>query len=124
MPTRVMIVDDSMRARLELRDLLLSHGFSVAGEASNGEAAIEMYERIRPDVIMVDAQMPGMDGVCTIREIRYRDPDALMILCASSGEKSSVIEAMSAGASDFCPKPYVPRRVVTVIRNVVAGLSH
>jgi two-component system chemotaxis response regulator CheY len=117
-----MIVDDSMRWRLELRDLLLSSGFSVVGEASNGRQALEMFERIRPDLVMVDAQMPDMDGICTIREIRRLDPDALAVLCAGSGEKSSVVQAFSVGASDFCSKPYVSRRVVTVLNGVLAGL--
>lgn len=123
MPAKILIVDDSMRTRLELRDILLSHGFSIV-EASSGRDAVEKYERIHPDLVMVDAQMPDMDGVCTIRAIRYKDPDALMLLCAGSGEKSSVMEAMTAGAIDFCSKPYVPKRVITTIRRALSGISH
>ncbi|HOM72396.1 MAG TPA: response regulator [Armatimonadota bacterium] len=122
MGKRIMIVDDSMRHRMELKDILLSSGFSIVGEASNGRDAIEMFERTRPDLVMVDARMPNLDGVCTIREIRRKDPDALMIICAGSGEKSSALEAMSAGAVDLCAKPYIQRRVVTVVRRVLAGV--
>ena len=123
MNTRILIVDDSMRWRLELRDLLLSHGFSVVGQASNGRRAIEMYDQLEPDIVMVDARMPDLDGVCTIREIRQRDPEALLVICASSGEKAVALEALSVGATDFCAKPYVPRRVVTILRRVAAGIS-
>ena len=122
MAKRIMIVDDSMYARLILRDLLLSYGFSVVAEASSGRTAVEMYEQINPDVIMVDAKMPDMDGVSTIRAIRRRNPKALIVLCASSGEKSSVLEALGSGAIDFCAKPYVPRRVISVLRRVLAGV--
>ena len=122
MAKRVMLVDDSMYTRLILRDLLLSHGFSVVAEASSGRSAVDMYEQINPDLVMVDAKMPDMDGITTIREIRRRNPQALIVLCAGSGEKSSVLEALGAGAIDFCPKPYVPRRVVSVLRRVLSGL--
>lgn len=123
MSKRIMIVDDSMRARLELKDVLLTHGFSVAGEASSGRAAVDMYEKVNPDLVMVDAQMPDMDGICTIREILEKNPDAILIVCAGSGEKSAIMEALRAGAIDFCAKPYVPRRIVTTIRHALAGIT-
>ncbi|MBI2843399.1 MAG: response regulator [Armatimonadetes bacterium] len=123
MSKRIMIVDDSMYTRLILRDLLLSHGFSVVGEASNGRQALEMYETVRPDLVMVDARMPDMDGVTTIRHLRIQDPNAVTILCAGSGERSTVVEALSAGATDFCAKPYVPKRVVGIVRRVLAGMT-
>lgn len=124
MGKRIMIVEDSMRWRLELRDLLLSSGFSVVGEFSNGRTAIEQYDRLRPDLVMIDAQMPEMDGVVTMKELRYKYPDAVMVLCAGTGEKSSVVEAMSAGAVDFVAKPYVSRRVIDVLRHALAGIRH
>ncbi len=108
---------------MELRDVLLSHGFSVVGEASDGTRAIELYEKTMPDLVMVDARMPDMDGVSTIRAIRYKHPDALAVVCAGSGEKGSIMEALSAGAMDFCSKPYVPRRVVSTLRRVFAGMA-
>jgi two-component system chemotaxis response regulator CheY len=123
MAARIMIVDDSMRFRMELRDMLLSSGFSVVGEANGGSGAADLYERVHPDLVMVDARMPDMDGVCTIREILLRDPNALTVICASSGEKSSILEAMAAGAVDFCAKPYVERRLVTTLRQVLSGIQ-
>ncbi|MEN6372280.1 MAG: response regulator [Armatimonadota bacterium] len=122
MAKRIMIVDDSMYTRLELRNLLLSHGYAVAGEASNGRAAVEMYDRIKPDLTIVDAQMPDMDGVCTIRQIHLLDPNALLLVCASSGERGIAMEAMSAGAVDLCVKPFVERAVTSTIRRALAGI--
>jgi two-component system chemotaxis response regulator CheY len=121
MGKRIMIVDDSMYSRMELRNLLLSHGYSVVGEAATGSAAIDMYEKLKPDLVMVDARMPEMDGVCTIKQIRLMDPEAVMMICAGSGEKSTVMEAMSAGAVDFCPKPYVERVVTNTVRRALIG---
>jgi len=123
MSKRVMIVDDNIRYRLELRDLLMSHGFSIVGEASGGEQAIELYSQTKPDIVMVDARMPDMDGVCAVREILRINPQALTIVCASSGEKSSIMEALAAGAVDFCAKPYTPRRVLATIRRALAAAS-
>jgi two-component system chemotaxis response regulator CheY len=108
---------------MELRDLLLSHGFSVVGEASNGRRGIEMYKELQPDIVMIDARMPDLDGVCVIREIRENDPYAVMVVCAGSGEKSVAMEALSAGAADFCAKPYVARRVTSTLRRVAVGIS-
>ena len=122
MAKRVMIVDDSMRWRMELRDVLATHGYSVVAEASSGRKALEMFERIDPDIVMVDATMPDMDGVCTIRELRNKSSDVLLILCAGNGERATVTEAMSVGAADFCVKPYVPRSVVSILRRATCGV--
>lgn len=122
MGKRILIVDDSLYTRLELRNLLLSHGYSVVGEASNGEDAVSLYDKLRPDLVMVDARMPDMDGVCAIRKIRILNPDALLVVCASSGEKSTIMEAMTAGAVDFCAKPYVERAVKSTLRRAFAGI--
>lgn len=122
MGKRILIVDDSMRFRIELRDLLLTSGFSVVGIASDGQKAIELYKEREPDLVMVDARMPQMDGCTVIREIRRINPDALTVICAGAGERSSVNEAMSAGAIDFCTKPYVQRSVVNVVRQVLLGI--
>lgn len=123
MAKRVMIVDDSMRWRMELRDVLACHGYSVVAEASGGRQALDMYERISPDLVMVDAAMPDMDGVTTIRQIKYKFPDAILVLCASNGERGTITEAMTAGAADFCTKPYVPRTVLGILRRVMSGIQ-
>ncbi len=121
MAKRIMIVDDSMRWRMELRDVLASHGFSVCAEASSGRQALDHYEKANPDIIMVDAVMPDWDGVWTIRQIKGKYPDATIILCAGNGEQSTVTQALTAGAADFCVKPYVARAVLAVMRRVAMG---
>jgi two-component system chemotaxis response regulator CheY len=123
MGKRIMIIDDSMRSRLELKDLLLSHGFSVCGELSNGRDAIDKYEKLQPDVVMIDARMPDMDGACTTRVLLEKDPEAKIVICAGSGEKSTVMEALTLGAIDFIAKPYVPLRLVQTLRRALSGVS-
>jgi DNA-binding NarL/FixJ family response regulator len=121
MAKRIMIVDDSLRWRMELRDLLASHGFSICAEASSGRAAVDQYEKANPDIVMIDAAMPDWDGVWTIRQLKMKYPDATVVLCAGNGERATVTEALTAGAIDFCVKPYVPRSVLAVLRRVTMG---
>ncbi len=122
MSTRVMIVDDSLRARMELCNLLATYGFTIVGEAADGQAAVEMFERLKPEITILDARMPDADGVCTTRQILRKDPQAVIVMSASSGERSLVMEALSAGAVDFIAKPFVERKVVRTLRRAIAGV--
>lgn len=108
-----------MRTRLELRDLLLTHGYSIVGEASSGRQALELFEKVSPDLTIVDARMPDMDGVATVREIRKKNPNAVMVVSASNGERTTAVEALTAGACEFIIKPFVPRSVLGVLRRVM-----
>lgn len=111
-----MIVDNSLYTRLILRDLLLSHGYSVVAEASSGKQALELFDKARPDAVIVDAAMPDMDGIATTRELKREYPDAVVFLTAAHGERSAVVQALSAGAVDFIAKPYAPKRVIQTLR--------
>lgn len=120
---RVVIAEDSIRWRMELKDILLSHGYSVVGETTDGRTAIELYLRLRPDLIILDARMPEMDGATAIKELRRKDPDVVAVISAGSGEKDCVLEALSAGAVDFITKPFAERRVVNTLRRVMMGIG-
>jgi two-component system chemotaxis response regulator CheY len=113
---RIMIVDDTMYSRATLRDLLVAHGYQVVAEAKAGEEALKLYPKIRPDVVIMDASMPGMDGVAATRELKRKHPEARIILAASMGQRAAMVAGMSAGADDFIAKPYAARRVLQAIR--------
>lgn len=123
MGKRVLIVADNMRSRLELRDLLLTHGLSVVGEATSGRQALELFEKVTPDLTIVDAKMRDMDGVTTIRQLHYKYQDAVIVLSAGSGEKRSALEALSVGAIDFITRPYIPRNVMRTLRRAMSGTA-
>jgi two-component system chemotaxis response regulator CheY len=116
--TRVMIVDPSLFNRTVLTDILITNGYSVCYEASNGADALANYEKARPDLVLVEARMPDRDGVATIRELCQSFDDCRAVLLAASGQRSDVCEAMSAGAVDFIAKPINDRRVINTLKKL------
>lgn len=100
-----LIVDDSAFARLHLRRLINSFENIRTSEATNGNEAISEYSRIRPDFVLMDIVMPGLEGVETVRQICQADPNARVIMISSLSYKEKVEEALTAGARCFLPKP-------------------
>jgi DNA-binding NarL/FixJ family response regulator len=102
---RVLIVDDQTPFREASRMVVeMTDGFEVCGEATNGTEAIELVERLRPDLVLMDVQMPGIDGIETTRRITaLPDPPAVVVMSThESGDYETV--AVAAGAVGFLPK--------------------
>ncbi len=116
MGKRVLIGAYGFADRMVLRELLASLGYHVVGEAKEGRAVIERYQDLKPDLVVVELPMPDMDGVATVREIRYQDPDATVLICASRGQRGLATEALHAGAKDLVLKPIQPRRLHRAIQ--------
>ena len=116
--TRVMVVDPSLFSRTVLTNILIVNGYSVCYETSNGADAVANYEKTRPDLVLVEARMPGLDGVATIRELCQSFDGCRAVLLAASGQRSDVCEAMSAGAVDFIAKPINDRRVISTLKKL------
>ncbi|HHV79618.1 MAG TPA: response regulator [Firmicutes bacterium] len=123
MATSVLVVDDTAFMRLTLKNLLTKNGFSVVGEAENGEDAVQKYFELKPDVVTMDITMPKMDGIVALKSILQRDPSAKIIVCSAMGQKPLVIEALASGAKDFIVKPFQPDRVVEALNKVMSGGS-
>jgi DNA-binding NarL/FixJ family response regulator len=96
----VLIVDDHAFVRFSLANLLRTDpGLSISGEAANGATAIELYPSLRPDVVLLDLQLPDLSGVQVARQIRQRFPDANIIIFSSlPAEHEDVRAALAAGA--------------------------
>ncbi|GIM45728.1 response regulator [Collibacillus ludicampi] len=116
----ILVVDDAAFMRMMIKDMLTKSGHHVIAEASNGNEAIEMYKNYKPDVVTLDITMPEKDGIQTLKEIKALDPDARVIMCSAMGQQQMVIEAIQAGARDFCVKPFQPERVLEAINKVLA----
>ena len=116
---RVLIVDDAAFMRMMLKDILEKNGYEIAGEAGNGQIAVEMYNIEKPDVVTMDITMPEMDGIQAVKEIRKVDPNAKIIMCSAMGQQSMVMDAIKAGAKDFIVKPFQADRVLEAIKKVV-----
>ncbi len=121
---RVALADDHTLFRQGLRQLLeLEPDMEVVGEAVNGVEAIELARRTRPDVFLVDINMPIVDGVSATREIMREDPSIGVVVLTMYPEDGYVIRAITAGARGYLLKDADSARVVDAVRTVAAGHS-
>lgn len=115
----ILIVDDAAFMRMMIKDILGKNGYTIVGEAENGEKAVELYAALKPDLVTMDITMPEMDGITAVKEIRKNDPKAVIIMCSAMGQQAMVIDAIQAGARDFIVKPFQPDRVLEAIKKAL-----
>jgi DNA-binding NarL/FixJ family response regulator len=119
-PVRVLIADDQALVRAGFRAILeLQPGLEVVGEAGDGLAAIDLARKRRPDVVLMDIQMPG-DGIEATRRIVEEEPVAVLML-TTFGIDEYVYDALRAGASGFLLKDVEPEQLIAAVRVVAAG---
>jgi DNA-binding NarL/FixJ family response regulator len=105
MTARILIVDDHPSFRATVKTLLLADGFEVVGEAEDGHSAIEAIERLRPDLVLLDVQLPDMDGFAVAKELFRRIEIAPKIVLTSSHDESDFGPIVArCGAAAFVPK--------------------
>jgi two-component system chemotaxis response regulator CheY len=122
---KVLVVDDEHFMRKVVRTLLMSIGIRTIYEASDGPAGLEMIRSAPLDVVIVDWQMPGLDGAAFVRTVRSPDtfpyPDVPIIMLTGHGERSRVVEAIQIGVNEFLLKPVSSKalqdRLVAVLAN-------
>ncbi len=119
MAKNILICDDAAFMRMMIKDILTKNGYNVAGEAENGLKAVEKYNEIKPDLVLMDITMPEMDGIQALKKIRENDSSALVIMCSAMGQQAMVIESIQAGAKDFIVKPFQADRVLEAVKKVV-----
>ena len=123
-PIRVMLVDDHTMVRRGLATFLrVFDDLELVGETSSGEAAIQLCERIRPNVILMDLVMPDMDGVAATRAIRQKFPTVQVIALTSFKEEGLVQKALEAGAIGYLLKDVSADELAKAIRAAKAGRS-
>jgi two-component system chemotaxis response regulator CheY len=115
----ILVVDDALFMRATLKKLLTDAGFQVVGEAENGQIAVQRYQELRPDLVMMDITMPEMDGLAALREIKKVDAGARVIMCTALGQESSVRDALSSGAKDYIVKPFKADKVIEAVKKAI-----
>ncbi|GAA3235306.1 response regulator transcription factor [Actinocorallia longicatena] len=120
-PLRVLIADDQTLLRASLQVLLDGDGFAVAGTAADGEQAVELALRERPDVVLMDVRMPGTDGITATERIVAADPAIKIIILTTFDLDEYVFEGLRAGASGFLLKDCPPEELIAAIRIVARG---
>ncbi|MDD5248417.1 MAG: response regulator [Rhodocyclaceae bacterium] len=121
-PRRMLIVDDSEITRALLRTLLRGEEYDVVGEASNGEQAIEMVQRLKPEIVCLDVDMPKMGGLEALAKIRELLPRTLVLMVTAHTERETVQTAIANGAAGYIVKPFNAGRVLAAIAAAAARL--
>jgi len=116
---RVVIAEDEALIRLDLKEMLTSEGYVVVGEAANGQDAIELAESLRPDLVILDVKMPGLDGISAAEQIVANASAAVIMLTAFS-QRELVERAADAGAMAYLVKPFDRSDLVPAIEVAVS----
>ncbi len=123
-PIRVVIVDDHAMIRAGLEQLLTgTDDIQVVGHAEEGGQALDVVESVRPDVVVMDLQMPGVDGVTAIRRIQELDIGVDVLVLTSFNDSERIVGALDAGAVGYLLKDADPEDVLRGIRAVARGES-
>ncbi|MGH7841652.1 MAG: response regulator [Candidatus Binataceae bacterium] len=119
---RVMIVDDHHIVRSALRLLLEQNACEVVAEAASAEAALTLAPKTRPRIVLMDLEMPGVDGIAATRRLRQVAPSAKVIFLSAYDEEKDVVEALTAaGAAGYLLKSDAPDELISALRAVSAG---
>jgi DNA-binding NarL/FixJ family response regulator len=121
MATRVLIVDDHPLTRDALSALLTQHGFSVAGQAADGEEAIELARSLQPDLVLLDLSMPGVDGISALPKLREAAPECEVVVLTASGTEENLLHAIRAGAAGYLLKTEPPEKIAAFLDGVANG---
>ncbi len=118
--SRILIVDDASFMRSVLKDIIKSNGLaSEIFEAADGIEGVKAYQKIKPDLVTMDVNMPRADGIQALRAILKIDPLAKVIMITSVEEKHIVQDAIKIGARDYVVKPFDRSNVPLVINKVI-----
>ena len=111
---KILLVDDAAFMRKVVKDGLSKAGYTDLHEAVDGADAVEKYNTLKPDLVLMDITMPNMDGLEALKAIRAADANANVVMCSAMGQETMVI-----GAKDFIVKPFKIERVLKTVTSIV-----
>ena len=118
----VVIVDDNDMMRTVLRGILRGEEYDVVGEARNGAQAVEVVERMKPDIVCMDVLMPEKNGLEAMAEIKMSRPKTEFVMITGSADPETVQDAIMNGASGFIVKPFNAARVLDALKKSATRL--
>jgi DNA-binding NarL/FixJ family response regulator len=121
MADSVLIVDDHPLTREALGALLAQHGFSVVGQAMEGEEAIGLARRLQPKLVLLDLSMPGLSGLEALPRLRDAAPGCEVVVLTASGTEENLLAAIRGGAAGYLLKSEPPGRIAEFLRGVAQG---
>ena len=114
----IVIAEDNDIMRSVLRGILRGEAFEVIGEARNGQAAVELVERLKPNIVCMDVMMPEMNGIEALCEIKARFPATEVVMVTGNSDADTVQESIMNGASGFIIKPFNAAKVLDTLSKV------
>lgn len=105
MSTTIMVVDDSPFASKQIKDIVEDNGYEVIGYAKDGEEAIEFYKELKPDIVILDIIMPGLNGLETAEILKKQDPAVKILMLSSLCDAGTMEEVKSIGVKHLIPMP-------------------
>ena len=119
-PVRYLVVDDSVFARKNIIKMIEMFGGEVAAEAGDGLTAIAEYNRVKPDVVLMDITMPQMEGIEAVERIVRQHAEARIVMVSSVGYQENILAALQKGAKHFVQKPVKPDGLYEILRYVLS----
>lgn len=116
----VLIIDDVAFMRQILQEILEKHGFKVVGVAADGEAGVSMYNTLKPELVVLDIGMPGIDGIEVLRRIRQCEGEAdttRIVMCSAKATASMIASCLKEGADDFVAKPFQAEYLIDALNS-------
>jgi DNA-binding NarL/FixJ family response regulator len=120
-PIRVVLADDHPLFRAGVRQLLDAAGVAVVGEAGTGEEALALVHALRPDVLLLDMEMPVMTGVEVARRLHATGEEVRVLALSAYDDEQYVAELLACGAAGYLTKEEVPDRIVSAVRGIARG---
>ena len=118
MRKRILIADDTTFMREMLKSSLDKEKYEIVGEATTGVQAVEQYKAKRPDLLILDINMPVMNGIDALSEVIEFDKNANVIMCSDQKQEPMIVLALKKGAKDFFVKPFMASDVVRALNKV------
>ena len=119
MSKTLLVIDDALIIREMIKDAATEAGWEIAGEAVNGQDAIDKYQELRPDAVTLDMVMPDYDGLHALRGIIQADPQARVCVVSALDQTKILKEAFKIGAADFIVKPFDKNNLVDTLAHMV-----
>lgn len=118
MRKKILIADDTTFMREMLKSALDPEKFQIIGEATDGAMAVEYYKEKKPDLLILDINMPKMNGIDALTEVIKYDPNANVIMCSDQKYENMIVMAIKRGAKDVVIKPFSSSDVITAVSKV------
>ena len=123
LPT-VIIVDDNAITRTLLRGIIRAEEFDVIGEASLGAQGLAMAEQLRPDIACLDIEMPDMNGLDILRELKAKQPQIAVVMITAHSERENIQGALDNGAGGYVVKPFNTAKVAEALHRALARVKN